>query len=149
MPSSFREDFVIFSFWLPWQLELWVEFNLLDNFGRASSKKHDCKVSSRLSQWFRRCFKKLRTTDNERRTTDIGQSQKLILSTLCSGELKMLVTSIFSFSHYVYKRLPVSMLLIQNWQTLSLEESKISFGKWLMPQSRTKVAVPHVIFLIT
>ena len=49
MPSSFREeDFqrfcYFFSFWLPWQPELWVEFDLLNNFGRASPKEHTCQV---------------------------------------------------------------------------------------------------------
>ena len=69
MPSSFREeDFqrfcCFFSFWLPWQPELWLEFNLLNNFGRASPKEHPCQVSSRLAQWFRRrCLKKLWTPD--------------------------------------------------------------------------------------
>ena len=69
MPSSFRkEDFqgfcYFFSFWLPWQPELWVEFNLLNTFCRASPKEHPCQVSSRLAQWFRRrrCLKKLWTT---------------------------------------------------------------------------------------
>ena len=95
MPSSFREEefqsfCYIFSFWLPWQPELWVEFNLLKNFSRALPKEHPCQVSSRLAQWFRRrrCLQKLWTTDNGRRTMDIGRSQKLTMSTLCSGELK-------------------------------------------------------------
>ena len=75
MPSSFREeDFqrfcYFFSFWLPWQPELRLEFNLLNNFGRTSPKEHPCQVSSRLAQWFRRrrCLKKLWTTDDMRRT---------------------------------------------------------------------------------
>ena len=55
---------LFFSFWLPWQPELWLEFNLLNNFGRASPKEHPCQVPSRLAQWFRRrrCLKKLWTT---------------------------------------------------------------------------------------
>ena len=59
-----------FSFWLLWQPDLWVEFNLLNSFGRASPKEHPCQVSSRLAEWFRRrkCLKKLRTTDDARRT---------------------------------------------------------------------------------
>ena len=38
-----------------------MEFNLLNNFGRTSPKKHPCKVSSRLAQWFRRrrCLKEI------------------------------------------------------------------------------------------
>ena len=55
---------LFFPFWLPWQPELWVEFNLLNNFGKASPTEHPCQVSSRLAQWFRRrrCLKKLWTT---------------------------------------------------------------------------------------
>ena len=90
--SSFREDFQRFchSFsywlpcWLPWQPELWVEFNLLNNFGRASPKEHPCQVSSKLALWFRsrRCLKKLWTTHDGRRTLDDGRR------TFGSGELK-------------------------------------------------------------
>ena len=43
--------------------------------------------------------------DDARRTLDIGLSQKLTMSTLCSGELKkekMLITSNFSFFHSVF-----------------------------------------------
>ena len=59
--------------------------------------------------------------DDGQRMTDIGLSQKLTMSTLCSGELTRqraknlkgqidldelrLVTSIFSFSHFVFKSL--------------------------------------------
>ena len=55
----------------------------LEQLGRASPKEHPCQVSSRLALWFRRrrCLKKLWTTD-------IGRSQKLTISTLCSGEQK-------------------------------------------------------------
>ena len=91
MPSSFREeDFQRFCYFFPFMIyELWLEFNLLNNFGRASPKEHPCQVSSRMAQWFRRrrCLKKLWTTHDGRRTTDIGRSQKLTMSTLCSGEL--------------------------------------------------------------
>ena len=64
--SSFREeDFQRFRFFfllLPWQPELWVELNSLNNFGRASPKEHSCQVSWRLALWFwRRCLKKLLT----------------------------------------------------------------------------------------
>ena len=91
-PSSFRERkfskiLLFFSFWQP---ELWVEAKLLNNFGRSSPKEHPCQVTSRLIQWFRRrrCLKKLWTTQDGRRMLDIGRSQKLTMSTLCSGELK-------------------------------------------------------------
>ena len=67
------KDFAILSFWLPWQPDLWLEFNLFSNFGRASHKEHPCQVSSSLAPWFRRrCLKKLWTTDDARWTTDIG-----------------------------------------------------------------------------
>ena len=40
MPSSFREEdfqrFQFFFFLLPWQPELWVELNSLNNIGRAT-----------------------------------------------------------------------------------------------------------------
>ena len=62
---------LFYSFWLPWQPDswqpdLWLEFNLLNNFGRASPKEHPCQVSSRLAQWFRRrkCLKKSWTMDD-------------------------------------------------------------------------------------
>ena len=107
-PSSFWEDFqrfyYFFSFWLPWQPDLWLEFNFLNNFDRALPKKHPCQVSSRLAQWFRgeKMFKEIvddgrrttldarRTTHDGRRMTDIGRSQKLTMSTSCSAELKRL-----------------------------------------------------------
>ena len=61
----------------------------LEQLSRASPKEHPCQVSSRLAQWFRRrCLKKLWTTDDTRRMPDIGQLQKLTMSTLCSGELE-------------------------------------------------------------
>ena len=61
----FSKILLFFSFWLPWQPQLWLEFNLLNNVGRASPKEHPCQVSSRLSQWFRRRrrLKKLWTRD--------------------------------------------------------------------------------------
>ena len=65
---------------MPWQPELWVEFNLLNTFGRALPKEHPCQVSSRLAQWFRRrrCLKKLWTTHDARRTTNAAKlSSKL------------------------------------------------------------------------
>ena len=40
---------LFFPFLLPRQPELWVEFNSLHNFGRASLKEHLCQVSSRLA----------------------------------------------------------------------------------------------------
>ena len=60
-PSSFREEdfqrlrFFVFGFFfllllLPWQPELYVELNSLNNFGRASPKEHSCQVSWRLAQ---------------------------------------------------------------------------------------------------
>ena len=65
---------LFFSFWLPWQPQLWLKFNLLNNFGRASPKEHPCHISSRLAQWFwrRRCLKKLWTTHDRRWMTEAG-----------------------------------------------------------------------------
>ena len=82
---------LLFSFWLLWQPELWVEFNLLNTFGRASPKEYPCQVSSRLAQWFRRSLKKLLMMHAAQGTPDIGRSQKLTMSTLCSGELQKMV----------------------------------------------------------
>ena len=50
MPSSLREeDFQRFHFFffflLPWQPELRVELNSLNNFGRTSPKEHSCQLS--------------------------------------------------------------------------------------------------------
>ena len=98
----FSNILLFLSFWLSWQPELLVKFNLLNNFGRALPKKHPCQVSSRLAQWFRkrRCLKKLWTTHDGRRTPDIGQSQKLTMSTLCSGELKRKKKTSLRKSHH-------------------------------------------------
>ena len=62
MPSTFgEEDFLkivlfllFFAFLLPWQPELWMEFNSFHNFARPSPKEHPCQVSSRLAHRFRR-----------------------------------------------------------------------------------------------
>ena len=95
MPSSFREkDFQRFCYFFPFGChgnQLWLEFNLLNNFGRASPKENPCQVSSRLAQLFRRrrCLNKC--------TTDIGRSQKLTMSTLCSGELKSWSPAFYPF----------------------------------------------------
>jgi hypothetical protein len=37
-------------FRLPLQLELPMEFNSMNNFGRASSKRHHCKVLANLAK---------------------------------------------------------------------------------------------------
>jgi hypothetical protein len=50
--------------------------NSLNNCGRASCKKHPCKVLTNLAMWFRRiiCLKKLLTlARTDRRTIDDGQ----------------------------------------------------------------------------
>jgi hypothetical protein len=36
------------NFWLPWQPEFFMEFNSLNNLGRASCKKHPCKFQQIL-----------------------------------------------------------------------------------------------------
>ena len=54
---SFREEDLQIFYFFPFGChgnqslpELRVEFNLLNNFGRASPKEHPCKVSSRLAK---------------------------------------------------------------------------------------------------
>jgi len=77
-------------------LSLWptyaTNWNGLNNFDRGPPRDHSCEVWSKSNKQFQRrcCLKKLLTdarTDG-RWTTDDGPSQKLTLSTLCSGELK-------------------------------------------------------------
>ena len=69
------KDAVLFSFCLPWQPELWVEFKSLNDSCRASPKEHPCQGSSRLAQWFQRCLKKL-LADEGRQTVDDGHRTK-------------------------------------------------------------------------
>ena len=66
-----------------------MDFNSFSYFEKRSPKEHSCEVWLKLAWWFRRrcCLKKL-LTDDARRTTDIQQSEKLTMSTTCSGELK-------------------------------------------------------------
>ena len=84
MSSSFREEdfqnFAFFSFWLPWQAELWIELNSLNNFCRAWPKEQEhymqvpthgycfltdknfthnfitflCEIISKSDQWFQK-----------------------------------------------------------------------------------------------
>ena len=44
----FLEDFLSFSFRLPWQPEFCMELISLNNFERAPPKEHPCEVSSNL-----------------------------------------------------------------------------------------------------
>ena len=87
MPSSFREEdfqrFCYFFLLVAMATRVMIGIQSLEQLSRASPKEYPCQVSSRLALWFRRrrCVKKLWTTD-------IGRSQKLTISTLCSGELK-------------------------------------------------------------
>ena len=69
----------------------------LNNFNRGPSRNHSCEVWSKSNKWFqmRCCLKKLLT--HGRWTTDNGPSQKLTLSTLCSG-VKMAFVSNDLFS---------------------------------------------------
>jgi len=80
-----------------------TNWNRLNNFGRGPPSNHSCEVWSKSIKWFqRRCWlKKLLThgRTHGRWTTDNGPSQKLTLSTLCSGELKIYVIKNF-FKYY-------------------------------------------------
>jgi len=62
--------------------------NHLNNFGRGQPRDHSCEVWSKSNEWFqrRRCLSK--NVYARRTTTDKARSQKLTMSTLCSGELK-------------------------------------------------------------
>ena len=51
------KDFGIFFLLVAMATRLMAGFNLLNNFGRASPKKHPCQVSSRFAQWFRRRYR--------------------------------------------------------------------------------------------
>ena len=101
-PCSFgQDDFWKLHFKKTYFLTLWptyaTNWNSLNNFDRGPPRDHFCEVWSKSNKWFQRrfCLKKLLTlarTDGRtdgRWTTDNGPSQKLDLSTLCSGELKI------------------------------------------------------------
>ena len=83
-------------------LTLWptyaTNWNGLNNFVREPPRDHSCEVWTKSNEWFQRrcCLKKLLThgRTDRRWTTDNGPSQKLTLSTLCSGELKWLTFSV-------------------------------------------------------
>ena len=44
-----EEDFLSFSYWLPWQPEFLMEFKFLNNFERGPPKDHFCKVWLQLA----------------------------------------------------------------------------------------------------
>jgi len=97
-PCSFRQEYL--KKMKPYLLTLWptyaTNWNVLNYFGRGTPRYNSCEVWSKSNEWCQRrsCLKILLT---HRRTlarthgwwtTDNGPSQKLTLSTLCSGELK-------------------------------------------------------------
>ena len=115
MLSSFRgEDFQRFCYYFPFGCHgnHSYDWNSI-SWTISSPKEHPCQVSSRLAQWFRRrrYLKKLWTTHDGRRTPDIGRSQKLTMSTLCSGELKRRKSRFPEFSLQCSKNLYFSGLL--------------------------------------
>ena len=48
--SLWQEDFLSFSFWLPWQPEFCMELNSLKEFWRGPCKEHSCEVWLKLVQ---------------------------------------------------------------------------------------------------
>jgi len=97
-PCSFRkkifESFILKTYLLPPWPTYATNWNGLNNFDRRPPRDHSCEVWSKSNKQFQRrcCLKKLLTderTDGQW-TTDNGPSQKLTLSTLCSGVLKSL-----------------------------------------------------------
>ena len=68
--SLCQEDFLSFSFRLPWQPEFCMELISLNNFRRGPCKDHSCEVSLKSHRWYyrRRWFCNLLTYDG--RTTD-------------------------------------------------------------------------------
>ena len=65
-----------------------MERNGLSNFGKGSLKDPSCKIISKSVCPFCRRSRLKQNVDNAR-TTDKDWSQKLTMSTSCSGELKM------------------------------------------------------------
>ena len=95
----FLKVLLIFTYLLPWQSEICLDSKFLNNFQLVPPKDHSGEVWSKLAQWFRRRCQLL--TDDGRQTTDTGQLayQNSLLSTMCSGELKIL-SSWFSLAQH-------------------------------------------------
>ena len=85
-----EDDFLNFSFRLPWQPEFCMEFISLGNFHKGPSQEHSYEVWRKLAQWFRRrCHLSKKLTDDTRHTTDDGHRVITIAHfELCSSELK-------------------------------------------------------------
>ena len=85
MPSSFRQEYFqrfcnFFPFGCHGMAELWVEFNLLNNLVEL----HPRNIPAKFHQdWPRGLGGDV--VDDTRQTPDMGRSQKLTMSTLCSG----------------------------------------------------------------
>ena len=98
------ENCILNNYFLtPWPTYA-TNWNSLNTFDRGLPRDHSCEVWSKSNEWFQRrsCLKKLTDgrTHQSRRTMDNGPSQKLTLSTLCSGELKRHIFKQF-FDTYV------------------------------------------------
>jgi len=110
-------------------LTLWptyaTNWNGLNNFDRGPPRHHSCEVWSKSIKWFQRrcCLKKLLTharthgRTHGRWTTDNGPSQKLTLSTLCSGELKTLYINVCNML--------VESMKVQNIKCIFIECNKL------------------------
>jgi len=102
------ENFILKTYFLtPWSTYA-TNWSDLNNFGRGLPRDHSCEVWSKSNKWFQRrsCLKKLLThaRTHGRGMTDNGPSQKLTLSTLCSGELNTdaSVDTTFNSALYCY-----------------------------------------------
>ena len=99
----FFKNYLKNSISLLWQPEFLMESNSVNNFWRGPPKEHSCQVWSKLAQWFvrRRCLQKLLTTDDRHLTTLKAPLEHVVLR--WAKKEKLLVTSIFSFSHNIFK----------------------------------------------
>ena len=52
--ALWEDDFLSFSFRLPWQPEFCMEFISRSNFHKGPSQEHSCEVWWKLAQWLRR-----------------------------------------------------------------------------------------------
>ena len=84
---SEKKFFKVFFFWLPWQLEFFMEFKSLKNSESASPKNHFCAVSLKSDCGFREDFSVIVYVHTDRRWTLTNHNSSS--EHLCSGELKI------------------------------------------------------------